>query len=60
VACPSKKSKIEICVEGLNGKALEEAGKWNTVASLVRHGSAAHGSGASMMEMTKAIEQIYP
>jgi hypothetical protein len=27
VACPSKKSKIEICVEGLNGKALEEAGK---------------------------------
>jgi hypothetical protein len=33
VACPSKKSTIVINVERLNGKALEEADRWNPVAN---------------------------
>jgi hypothetical protein len=32
----------------------------NAVADCVCDGNAAHGSSASMMEMTKAIEQFFP
>jgi hypothetical protein len=33
VACPLEKSAIVIIVEGLNRKALEEVGRWKTVAN---------------------------
>jgi hypothetical protein len=52
VARPSKKSTVVISFEGLNGKALKEAGRSNTVANRVSDGYAAHGSSTSMMEMT--------
>jgi hypothetical protein len=48
MACPSEKSTIEICVEGLNVKALE-----------VSNDNAAHGSSASLINITKAIEQVF-
>jgi hypothetical protein len=56
VACPSEKSATVISVEGLNGKALKEAGRWNTVTNRVSDGSAAHGSSAAIMEMIKKIK----
>jgi hypothetical protein len=56
VACPSKKSAIVISVEGLNGKALQEAGRGNTAANFVSDGNAAHDSSASVMEITKMMD----
>jgi hypothetical protein len=53
-------SMIIICVEGLNWKAFKETGRWNKVANCVGDGNVAHGSSASVMEVTKAIEQIFP
>jgi hypothetical protein len=44
----------------LNWKVFKEAGRWNTVANCVSGGNAAHGSSASVVEVTKAIEQIFP
>jgi hypothetical protein len=46
-------------VEGLNGKTLKKAGKWNSVENWVSDGNAAHGSSASLIEVTKAIEKIF-
>jgi hypothetical protein len=60
MACPSKKTTIIICVEGLNWEAFNEAGRLNTVANCVSNGNAAHGSSTSVVEVTKAIEQIFP
>jgi hypothetical protein len=57
MACPSKKSTIIISVEGLNRKAFKEDGRRNTVATCLSDGNAAYGSSASVMEVTKAIEQ---
>jgi hypothetical protein len=59
VACPSKKLTSIISVDELNGKALKEAGRLSTVANRVSDGYTVHGTGASMMEITKAIEQIF-
>jgi hypothetical protein len=60
MACPSKKATIIICAEGLNLKAFKEAGRRNTVANCVSDGNAAHGSSTSVVEVTKAIEEIFP
>jgi hypothetical protein len=50
---------IVIRVGGLNGKALKETGRCHMVANCVSDGNAAHGSSASLMEMTKMIENIF-
>jgi hypothetical protein len=47
-------------VEGLDGKAFEEAGKLYIVANFMSDGNSAHGPSASVMKMTNAIEQIFP
>jgi hypothetical protein len=60
VACLSKKSTIVISAEELNGKALKEASGRNRVANCVSDSNAEHGSSASVVEMSKAIEQISP
>jgi hypothetical protein len=60
VACPSKKSTTVISIEGLNCGALEVAGRGYTVANCVSDDNAAHGSSASVMEVTKAVEPIFP
>jgi hypothetical protein len=49
MTCTSKKSALVISVERLNGKALKEAGRWNTVAIFLSDGNTAHGSSASVM-----------
>jgi hypothetical protein len=46
--------------KGLNRKAFKEACRLNVVANCVIDGNAAHGSSASVIKMTKAIEQIFP
>jgi hypothetical protein len=50
---------MEVSVEVLNGKALKEAGRWNAVENLVSDSNAARGSSASVMEITKAIVEIF-
>jgi hypothetical protein len=60
MACPSRKSTIIIFVEELNRKVFNEAGRFNTVANCASDGHAAHGSSASVMEVTQAIEKIFP
>jgi hypothetical protein len=55
-----QKSKIISCVRGLNGKALEEAGRRNMAANGVGGGHTEHDSNAAMMDMTKANEQVVP
>jgi hypothetical protein len=58
MACRSKKSTILMSFEGINGKALNEAGRCNTVANCMSDGYVANGSNASAWEITKAIEHI--
>jgi hypothetical protein len=38
-----RKSKTLIIIEGLNGKALKEVGRWSSAATLVSDSNAAHG-----------------
>jgi hypothetical protein len=47
-----------VSVEKLNGKAPKEAVKSSLSAKWVNYGNAVHGLYATMMRMTKTIEQV--
>jgi hypothetical protein len=59
MACSSMKSATVIFVEGFNRRAFNETRRWNTVANCVSDVNAAHGSSASVMEVTRRLNRSF-